>query len=57
MEVAMNAIVANVLRREAVKARNGSGVGPFTFVLVFCGLGLLASLCMLLLGFDVSGGF
>ncbi len=50
----MNTIVANVLMHEASKAQ--TGVRPFTVVLLFCGLGLLASLCMLSLGLDVSGG-
>jgi hypothetical protein len=54
MEIAMNAIVANVMMRETVKAQ--AGAGPFTAVLLFCGLGLFASLCWLSLGLDVSGG-
>jgi hypothetical protein len=54
MEVAMNAIVANVLMREAAEAQ--AGTRPFTVMLLFCGLGLLATLCMSSLGFDVTGG-
>ncbi len=50
----MNTFVADVLVREAAKAQTDAR--PFTAVLSFCGLGLVASLCMLLLGFDVSGG-
>ena len=51
----MNTIVANVLMREAAKAET-KGAGPFVAVVLFCSLGLLASLCMSSLGFDVSGG-
>jgi hypothetical protein len=51
----MNAIVANVLMREAEKAQTDTR--PFNIVALFCGLGLLASLCMASLGFDVSAGF
>ncbi|SDS18551.1 hypothetical protein [Bradyrhizobium canariense] len=50
----MNVIVANVLMREAAKANADR---PFTIVLFFCAVGLLASLSMAALGFDVSGGF
>jgi hypothetical protein len=53
-EVAMNQIVANVLMREAAKARAGSET--LSILILFCSLGLLASLCMMSLGFDVSGG-
>jgi hypothetical protein len=53
-EGAMNAIVANVLMREAAKAQ--VGVHPLGVVL-FCGIGLLASLCMASLGFDIGAGF
>jgi hypothetical protein len=58
MEVAMNAIVANVLMREAAKAETGvrPGIRPFTVVVLFCGIGLLASLCAAHLGLDLSGG-
>jgi hypothetical protein len=51
----MNTIVANVLMREAEKAQTDTR--PFNIVALFCGLGLLASLCMASLGFDVSAGF
>jgi hypothetical protein len=49
----MNAIVANVLMHEAAKAQ----VSVRSFVVIlFCGLGLLTSLCLLSLGWDVSAG-
>jgi hypothetical protein len=51
----MNTIVANVLMREAAKARTDTG--PFKIVALFCGVGLLASLGMVWLGFDVGAGF
>jgi len=51
----MNTIVANVLMREAEKAQ--SDTRPFKIVVLFCCVGLLASLCMASLGFDVSAGF
>jgi hypothetical protein len=54
-EVVMNAIVANVLMREATNARTDAG--PFRAVLVFCGVGLLASLGMVCYGFDLGAGF
>jgi hypothetical protein len=48
----MNAIVANVFMREATNARTDAG--PFRAVLVFCGVGLLTSLCMVCYGFDLG---
>jgi hypothetical protein len=54
-EVAMNAIVANVLMREATKARTDAR--PFKIVALLCGVGLLASLCMASFGFDIGAGF
>ena len=53
-EIAMNTIVANVLMREAKKAQ--SDARPFKIVVLFCCVGLLASLCMASLGFDISAG-
>jgi hypothetical protein len=50
----MNAIVAKVLRHEAEEAQ--ADIHPFRIVMLLCGVGLLASLCMASLGFDVSGG-
>jgi Na+/H+ antiporter NhaA len=47
----MNAIVANVMMRTAPKAR--TDVRLLTIAL-FCGIGLLASLCVAALGFDLS---
>jgi hypothetical protein len=54
-EVAMNAIVANVLMREAAKTQ--TDVSPLKIVALFCGAGLLASLCMASLGFEIATGF
>jgi hypothetical protein len=51
----MNTIVASVLKHEAAKAE--SHAHPFEMVLIFCGLGLVASLCMASLGFDLGTGF
>ncbi len=51
----MNTIVANALKHEAAKAQ--TVIQPFTVVLYFSTIGLLASLCMMSFGFDVSGGF
>jgi hypothetical protein len=51
----MNTIVANVMKHEA--ARAGSPAHPFKIVAIFCGLGLLASLCMASFGFDIGTGF
>jgi hypothetical protein len=53
-KVAMSTIVADVLMRKTAKAQ--ASERPFAVVLLFCGLGLLASLGMSLMGFDVSGG-
>jgi hypothetical protein len=50
----MNQIVANVLMREAARARAGSETP--SILILFSGLGLVASLYMMSLGFDVSGG-
>jgi hypothetical protein len=52
----MNTIVANVLMNEAAKARTSRGASSYKIVLLFSCIGLLASLFMLALGFDVSGG-
>jgi hypothetical protein len=49
---AMNAIVAKILKSKAVEAQ----AGAFNVVALFSGVGLLASLYMATLGFDVSGG-
>jgi hypothetical protein len=49
----MNTIVATVLKTTAEEAR--AEVRPFNIVALFCGIGLVASLCMAALGVDVSG--
>jgi hypothetical protein len=54
-EIAVNTVVANVLKREAEKTR--TDVRPFQIIALFCGLGLLASICLMSFGLDVSGGF
>jgi tRNA/tmRNA/rRNA uracil-C5-methylase (TrmA/RlmC/RlmD family) len=53
-EVAVNAIVANVLMHEAARAKTSAR--PFKIIALFCGVGLLASLCMASMGFDLSAG-
>jgi hypothetical protein len=52
--IAMNMIVADVLKKKAVEG--GSEAGQLSFIAMFCGIGLLVALCMASLGFDVSGG-
>jgi hypothetical protein len=54
-EAAMNTIVANVLKRGAEKAEIGDRT--LKIMALFCGVGLLASLCMISFGLDVSAGF
>jgi hypothetical protein len=54
-EVAMNSIVANVLVRHADGAQ--TNISPMWSIGLLCGVGLLASLSMASLGFDVSAGF
>jgi hypothetical protein len=51
----MNTIVEKVLMREAEKAQTDAG--PFKIIALFCSVGLLASLCMMSFGLDVSAGF
>jgi hypothetical protein len=48
----MNTIVAKILKSKAVEAQ----AGALNVVALFSCVGLLASLCMAILGFDVSGG-
>jgi hypothetical protein len=48
----MNTIVTKVLKNKAAKAQ----ADALNIVALFCGVGLLASLYMAILGFDVSGG-
>ena len=51
----MNALVANVLVREASRTRTDAH--PLALIALFCGVGLLASLAMVSLGFDLGAGF
>ncbi len=48
----MNTIVASVLKSKAAEARTDTR--PFNIVAMFCCVGLLASLCMISMGFDVA---
>lgn len=48
----MNTIVANVLKSEAVKAQ--AGASPLKIIAIFCGAGLLTSLCMVAAGLDLG---
>jgi hypothetical protein len=50
----MNTIVESVLKSTVAEAQ--ADFQPFTVVALFCGVGLVASLCFAALGFDVSGG-
>jgi hypothetical protein len=50
----MNTIAASVLKSKAAEAQTDTRL--FNIVAMFCCVGLLASLCMISLGFDVSGG-
>jgi hypothetical protein len=54
-EVAMNAIVAGVLTREAAKAQ--ATFHPLTLIALFCGVGLVASLALASIGFDLGASF
>jgi hypothetical protein len=51
----MNAIVANVLAREAAKTQTDPH--PLTSIVLFCGVGLVAALTMASVGFDLGTGF
>ena len=51
----MNAIVADVLAREAAKTQSSSH--PLTLIALFCGVGLVAALTMACMGFDLGTGF
>jgi tRNA/tmRNA/rRNA uracil-C5-methylase (TrmA/RlmC/RlmD family) len=50
----MNTIVATVLKSTAEESQ--ADIHPFNLVALFCGVGLVASLCLAALGLDVSGG-
>jgi hypothetical protein len=54
-EVAVNAIIAGVIAREAAKAQTEPD--PLTLIALFCGVGLVASLVVVALGFDLGAGF
>jgi hypothetical protein len=49
----MNTIVASVLKSKAAEAQTDTR--PLNVIAMFSCMGLLASLCMMSLGFDVSG--
>jgi len=51
----MNAIVAGVLTREAAKTQ--ATPHPLTLIALFCGVGLVASLVMASMGFDLGTSF
>jgi hypothetical protein len=51
----MNAIVAGVLTRQAAKTQ--ATPHPLTLIALFCGIGLVASLAMASMGFDLGTGF
>jgi len=51
----MNTVIANVLKRETAKAWYGAG--ELTSIAIFCGIGLLASLCLMLSGIEIGAGF
>ena len=53
-EVAMNAIVAGILAREAAKTQTDPH--PLTLIALFCGVGLVAALTMIFMGFDLGTG-
>lgn len=50
----MNTIVTSVLKHEAVKAQ--AAEGAFKVIAIFCGAGLLASLCLISIGLDIGAG-
>ena len=54
-EVVLNAIVAGVLTREAAKTQ--ATPHPLTWIALFCGFGLVASLAMAFFGFDLGTSF
>jgi hypothetical protein len=51
----MNAIVADVLAREAAKSQTTAH--PLVLIALFCGVGLVATLTMASLGFDLGATF
>jgi hypothetical protein len=54
-EVAMNAIVAGVLTREAAKTQ--ATLHPLTLIALLCGVVLVASLAMASIGLDLGASF
>jgi hypothetical protein len=48
----MNAIVASVLAREAAKAQTIPP--PLTLIALFCGVGLVVTITMAAMGFDLG---
>jgi hypothetical protein len=53
-EVAMNAIVADVLAHEAAKAQ--ANPHPLTLIALFCGVGWVSAITMVSMGFDLGTG-
>jgi hypothetical protein len=51
----MNTIVEAVLKSKADEA--AADARPVSMILLFCCIGLLVSLCMVSLGFDITGHF
>jgi hypothetical protein len=51
----MNTIVANILRREAAASRTQTQ--PLALIMSFCGVGLVAALGLVCLGFDLGASF
>jgi hypothetical protein len=54
-EAVMNAIVANVLAREAENVQTNPH--PLALIALFCGVGLVASLILVSAGFDLGTAF
>jgi hypothetical protein len=51
----MNTLVASILKHEAAEA--SAAADPFRTVMLFCGVGLVATLCVMSFGFDVGAAF
>ena len=51
----MNAIVADVIERQAAKAQ--AEPHSLTLIALFCGVGLVAALIMVSMGFDLGAEF
>ena len=50
----MNAIVADVLARETKKIE--SDPHPLVMIAMFCGIGLVVSIALIAIGFDLGAG-